>query len=100
MIAHVRSNREYDGIVYAKGKADVGECVQAVKQQYNFDLSLPLNMHTVESCNTYSEEEGDFRNTIILQHNARVVTALDQTFGLQCKYDLHAKEEISNQFNV
>ncbi|XP_055340012.1 uncharacterized protein LOC129589329 [Paramacrobiotus metropolitanus] len=100
MIAHVKSNREYDGMIYAKGKADVGDCAQVVKQQFSFDLNLPLNIRTVESCNTFLEDEGQFHNTIVLQHNAHVLTAMDQTFGLQCKYDLRAKEELTNLFNV
>ncbi|OQV14123.1 hypothetical protein BV898_11698 [Hypsibius exemplaris] len=100
MTAHIRSNREYDGIIYARGKSSIPECGQIVKQKYSFDLDLPLAMRNVETCNTVGDEEGEFKNTIVLQHNAHVVTALDQTFGLQCKYDLHAKEELTQLLNV
>lgn len=100
MTARIRANREYDGVIYARGKSDLAECGQVVKQKFQFELNLPLAMRNVESCNTVGDEEGEFRNTIVLQHNAHVVTALDQTFGLQCKYDLHAKEELTQLINV
>ena len=67
MTAHIRSNREYDGIIYAKGKSSIPECGQVVKQKFSFDLDLPLAMRNVETCNTVGDEEGEFKNTIVLQ---------------------------------
>ena len=83
MTAHVKASREYDGVIYAQGKSDVKDCVQRVNQKFEFELNLPLSIRTVETCKTESTDEGEFRNTIVLQHNAHVMTAMDQIFGLQ-----------------
>lgn len=84
MTAVIRTNRLFDGKIYARTKPN--HCKNDISHSMEFSLSLPYND---VSCDVRSEGAGTmFRSDIVIQHHDLIVTAADFGISVLCKYDM------------
>ncbi len=78
----VKTNRPFNGRVYALGRSET--CNIDVQNSDTFRLDLSMNGG---DCNTQSMS-GMFTNTIVLQHHSVVMTKGDKIYKIKCTYDM------------
>ena len=94
MIATVRTNKIFNGKIYAKDNPN--SCVVDVENAIEFDIKMGYN--DIE-CNVKRKSQGVYTNEVIIQHHDSIVTALDLGLALNCQYDL-SNRTILNDFDL
>lgn len=94
MIATVRTNKIFNGKIYAKDNPN--SCVVDVENSIEFDIKMGYN--DIE-CNVKRKSQGVYTNEVIIQHHDSIVTALDLGLALNCQYDL-SNRTILNDFDL
>ncbi|QQP39825.1 Putative LOC100169340 [Caligus rogercresseyi] len=72
MIATVRTNKIFNGKIYAKDNPN--SCV--VDVQNGIEFSIKMDYNDIE-CNVKRESDGVYANEVIIQHHDRIVTSSD-----------------------
>ena len=94
MIATVRTNKIFNGKIYAKDNPN--SCVVDVDSAIEFNIKMGYN--DIE-CNVKRKSQGVYTNEVIIQHHDSIVTALDLGLALNCQYDL-SNRTILNDFDL
>ena len=94
MIATVRTNKIFNGKIYAKDNPN--SCVVDVENAIEFEIKMGYN--EIE-CNVKRKSQGVYTNEVIIQHHDSIVTALDLGLALNCQYDL-SNRTILNDFDL
>ena len=94
MVATVRTNKIFNGKIYAKDNPN--SCVVDVENAIEFDIKMGYN--DIE-CNVKRKSQGVYSNEVIIQHHDSIVTALDLGLALNCQYDL-SNRTILNDFDL
>ena len=113
MIATVRTNKIFNGKIYAKDNPN--SCVVDVDSAIEFNIKMGYNdigkliisspirklmfhFFLIE-CNVKRKSQGVYTNEVIIQHHDSIVTALDLGLALHCQYDL-SNRTILNDFDL
>lgn len=94
MIAHIATNKIFNGKIYAKSKPN--SCVNDISNSLEFEISMPY--HNLE-CDVKQASHGKFYNDIVIQHHDMIVTTQDLGLNVHCQYDL-SNRSISNNVNL
>eukprot|EP00095_Tigriopus_kingsejongensis_P007697 maker-scaffold142_size315517-snap-gene-1.10 protein:Tk07697 transcript:maker-scaffold142_size315517-snap-gene-1.10-mRNA-1 annotation:"hypothetical protein DAPPUDRAFT_214208" len=94
MIATVRTNKIFNGKIYAKDNPN--SCVVDVENGIEFSIKMAYN--DIE-CNVKRKAQGVYSNEVIIQHHDSIVTSADLGLALNCQYDL-SNRTIINDFDL
>ena len=94
MIATVRTNKIFNGKIYAKDNPN--SCVVDVEAGIEFSIKMAYN--DLE-CNVKRKTQGVYTNEVIIQHHDSIVTSSDLGLALNCQYDL-SNRTIVNDFDL
>ena len=94
MIATVRTNKIFNGKIYAKDNPN--SCVVDVESGIEFKIQMGYN--DIE-CNVKRKSQGVYSNEVIIQHHDSIVTSSDLGLALNCQYDL-SNRTIMNDFDL
>jgi len=95
MIATVRTNKIFNGKIYAKDNPN--SCVVDVESGIEFKIAMGYN--DIE-CNVKRQARGSvYSNEVIIQHHDSIVTSSDLGLALNCQYDL-TNRTILNDFDL
>ncbi|KAK2719719.1 uncharacterized protein LOC136037285 [Artemia franciscana] len=78
----IKTSKSFSGRVYALGRSET--CNVDIINSDSFRLDLTMNG---QDCNTQSIN-GQFSNTIVVQHHSVVMTKADKIYKVRCTYDM------------
>ncbi|OQV19663.1 hypothetical protein BV898_06435 [Hypsibius exemplaris] len=92
----VSMDKPFHGRLFIEGSPSP-DCSARFDGQKNFTWPVPLS---AEPCGTVYDGNGEFANTVTLQHHEVLVTKNDRRYRVNCKYDLGIINVTSSAFTV
>ncbi|OWA52843.1 hypothetical protein BV898_17285 [Hypsibius exemplaris] len=89
-------DKPFHGRLFIEGSPSP-DCSARFDGQKNFTWPVPLS---AEPCGTVYDGNGEFANTVTLQHHEVLVTKNDRRYRVNCKYDLGIINVTSSAFTV